>query len=48
MPAFEHSLSDGEVAEIAAYMRRRYAPQQAPWQDLARAAAHVRQLPAHP
>ena len=48
MPAFRHSLSDDEVAQIAAYMRRRYAPQQAPWQDLDRAAARVRQLPAHP
>lgn len=43
MPSFKHSLGNREIAQIAAHMRQRYAPQQAPWQDLEAAVARVRQ-----
>jgi nicotinate dehydrogenase subunit B len=43
MPAFRHNLSDQQIAEIAAYMRRRFAPDKPPWPDL---PAHVGRLRA--
>lgn len=43
MPAFRHSLSDAQIAELAAYMRSRYAPGRAAWGDLPAAVARLRQ-----
>ncbi|MGQ2978243.1 MAG: molybdopterin cofactor-binding domain-containing protein [Polaromonas sp.] len=43
MPAFRHSLSDAQIAELAAYMRSRYAPGRAAWDDLPAAMARLRQ-----
>ena len=37
MPAFRHALNDVQIAELAAYMRQRFAPGHPPWQDLASA-----------
>ncbi len=31
MPAFKHSLSDAQISEMVVWMRRRYAPERAPW-----------------
>ena len=31
MPAFRHALDDAQIAELAAWMRRRYAPDHVPW-----------------
>jgi nicotinate dehydrogenase subunit B len=42
MPAFRHNLSDAQVAEIAGYMRQRYAPGRPAWPDLPEAVARVR------
>ncbi|WP_394789875.1 molybdopterin cofactor-binding domain-containing protein [Rhodoferax sp.] len=42
MPAFRHSLSDAQVAELAGYMRQRFAPDKAAWTDLPQAVARVR------
>ena len=42
MPAFRHSLSDAQVAELAGYMRQRFAPDKAAWGDLPGAVARVR------
>ena len=42
MPAFKHSLSDAQIAELAGYMRQRYAPGEAAWPDLPQAVARVR------
>ena len=42
MPAFKHSLSDAQIAELASYMRQRYAPGKAAWRDLPEAVARVR------
>ena len=44
MPAFKHSLSDAQIAELAAYMRQRYAPGKAAWRDVPEAVARVRSL----
>jgi nicotinate dehydrogenase subunit B len=42
MPAFRHSLSDAQVAELASYMRQRFAPDKPAWRDVPQAAARVR------
>jgi nicotinate dehydrogenase subunit B len=42
MPAFKYSLSDAQIAELAAYMRQRYAPGKAAWRDLPQAVDRVR------
>ncbi len=42
MPAFRHHLSDAQVAELAAWMRQRFAPGKAAWVDLEAASARVR------
>jgi nicotinate dehydrogenase subunit B len=42
MPAFRHALNDAQIVELAAYMRRRFAPGQPPWPDLAGAVARAR------
>jgi hypothetical protein len=33
MPGFAASLSDKQVADIAAWLRQRYAPDEPVWQD---------------
>lgn len=42
MPAFGQALDDRQLAELAAWMRQRFAPQQPPWADLPAAVARVR------
>ena len=42
MPAFRHHLDDAQMAQLAAYLRQRYAPDQPAWHDLAAASARVR------
>ena len=42
MPAFADALSDAQVAQLAAYMRQRYAPGKPEWADLPAAVARVR------
>ncbi|HLL12427.1 MAG TPA: cytochrome c, partial [Rubrivivax sp.] len=44
MPAFRHNLSDQQIAEVAAYMRRRFAPDKPPWPDLPAQVARLRAL----
>ena len=48
MPAFGHALSDGQIAELAGYMRQRYAPGRPAWSGVPEALARVRAGPAHP
>ena len=45
MPAFRDALSDAQIAELAGYMRARFAPQAAPWTDLPTQVARVRAAP---
>ncbi|VTU12979.1 Nicotinate dehydrogenase subunit B [Variovorax sp. SRS16] len=42
MPAFGDALDDAQIAELAGYMRARFAPQAPPWNDLAREVARLR------
>ena len=42
MPAFKYALSDAQIAELASYMRSRYAPGQAAWRDLPADVARLR------
>ena len=48
MPAFGHALSDGQITELAGYMRQRYAPGRPAWHNLPAALARVRAEPGHP
>jgi nicotinate dehydrogenase subunit B len=43
MPGFKDSFDDQQLAELAGYIRARYAPGQPAWHDLAATAAHVRE-----
>jgi nicotinate dehydrogenase subunit B len=42
MPAFADALNDRQIAELAAWMRQRFAPQQPPWDGLPAAVARLR------
>ena len=42
MPAYRDALDDTQIAELAAYMRQRFAPDKPAWRDLAAAVARAR------
>ncbi|MDR6534336.1 molybdopterin cofactor-binding domain-containing protein [Variovorax soli] len=42
MPAFREALSDAQIADLAGYMRARFAPQEPAWKDLPAEVARVR------
>ena len=42
MPAFRHNLDDAQVAQLAAWMRQRFASAQPAWRDLEAASARIR------
>jgi nicotinate dehydrogenase subunit B len=42
MPAFKYALSDAQIAELASYMRNRYAPGEAVWGNLPADIARLR------
>lgn len=46
MPAFKYALSDAQVAELANYMRSRYAPLEAAWSNLPADIARLRKAPS--
>ena len=41
-PAFRHHFDDAQIAELAAYLRARFAPDKPAWSDLAETAARLR------
>src|SRR6478736_8485433 len=43
MPAFRDSLTDGQVAELAAYLRRQFAPDRPGWTDIHATVGRIRQ-----
>ena len=43
MPAFKDSLTDGQVAELAAYLRRQFAPDKPAWTNVDAAVGRIRQ-----
>lgn len=45
MPAFKNSLNDDQIAELARYMRSRYAAAEPAWPDLRQAVSRLRALP---
>ena len=47
MPAFREALDDRQIAELAGYMRARFAPQEPAWQNLPAEVARVRATPGH-
>lgn len=47
MPAFREALDDRQIADLAGYMRARFAPQEAPWPNLPADVARVRSTPGH-
>ncbi|MDO8979638.1 MAG: molybdopterin-dependent oxidoreductase [Afipia sp.] len=42
MPAFKNSLNDEQVSELVSYLRQQFAPDKAPWTDVAAAIGRVR------
>jgi nicotinate dehydrogenase subunit B len=46
MPAYRDALDDAQVAQLAAYLRQRFAPGQPAWRDLEAAVARVRATPS--
>jgi nicotinate dehydrogenase subunit B len=44
MPAFKNSLNDDQIAELARYMRSRYAAAEPAWPDLRQAVSRLRAL----
>ncbi len=47
MPGFGDAFDDRQMAELAAYIRARYAPGQPAWRNVAQASARIRQAGAH-
>ena len=43
MPAFKDSLTDGQVAELATYLRRQFAPGRPGWTDIHATVGRIRQ-----
>jgi nicotinate dehydrogenase subunit B len=42
MPAFKYALSDSQIAELASYLRSRYAPAEPAWTNLPADIARLR------
>jgi nicotinate dehydrogenase subunit B len=42
MPAFKNSLNDEQIAELVSYLRGQFAPDKAPWTDVAGAIGRIR------
>ncbi|WP_018906624.1 molybdopterin cofactor-binding domain-containing protein [Variovorax paradoxus] len=47
MPAFRDALDDRQIAELAGYMRARFAPQEPAWKNLQAEVARVRAARGH-
>lgn len=42
MPAFRNSLNDTQVTELVSYLRQQFAPDKAPWTDVAATVSRIR------
>lgn len=42
MPAFRDSLTDGQIAELATYLRQQFAPDKLVWKDIHTAVSRIR------
>ncbi|WP_354682926.1 c-type cytochrome [Cupriavidus necator] len=47
MPAYADTFDDRQIAQLAQYLRARFAPDQPAWQDLENTVARLRATPAH-
>lgn len=47
MPAYADTLDDQQIAQLARYLRSRFAPDKPAWQDLENTVARLRAMPAH-
>ncbi len=47
MPPFQHSFGNRQLADLAAYLRSRFAPDKAEWRDLGQSIARAREAPIH-
>lgn len=47
MPAYADTLDDRQIAQLAQYLRARFAPDKPAWQDLENTVARLRAPPAH-
>ncbi|RDK09401.1 c-type cytochrome [Cupriavidus lacunae] len=47
MPAYADTLDDQQIAQLAQYLRARFAPDKPAWQDLEKTVARLRAMPAH-
>ncbi|MDK3026092.1 c-type cytochrome [Cupriavidus taiwanensis] len=47
MPAYADTLDDQQIAQLAQYLRARFAPDKPAWQDLENTVARLRAAPAH-
>ncbi len=43
MPAFKDSFTDGQVAELASYLRRQFAPDKPAWAEVNTTVGRIRQ-----
>ena len=43
MPAFRHSLDNLQIAQLARYMRQRFAPEKSAWKDLEAQVQKIRE-----
>lgn len=43
MPAFKDSLTDGQVAELASYLRQQFAPDRPAWTNIEPIVGRIRQ-----
>jgi nicotinate dehydrogenase subunit B len=43
MPGFKDSMTDGQVAELVAYLRQQFAPDKPPWTGIDAALSRARQ-----
>ncbi len=48
MPSFASAYDDRQIVELATWMRRRYAPGEPPWPNVARDVARIRATPTAP
>ncbi|MBB3008447.1 c-type cytochrome [Cupriavidus alkaliphilus] len=47
MPGYADTLDDQQIAQLAQYLRARFAPDKPAWQDLENTVARLRAAPAH-
>jgi nicotinate dehydrogenase subunit B len=48
MPAFRDAFDDAQLAQLAAHLRQRFAPDQPAWADLEAVSARLRASPSLP